>query len=129
MPRFEGPLEDFRVERGIATVPYFALASGFLTGNTAPKRTPGGAARGGAVSRYLDAHGLAVLAAVDAVAADAEVTPAQVALAWLAAQRSVAAPIPSAISVAEVDELLGAMRLVLTLPQPAPLDAVSRVEA
>ncbi len=50
------------------------------------------------------------------MAADADSTPAQVALAWLAAQRSVAAPIASATSVAHVDELLGAMRLVLTLP-------------
>ena len=127
--RFEGPLLDLCVARGIAGVPYFALASGFLTGKYRRKRTPSGAARGGAVGRYLDAHGLAVLAAVDAVAADAGATPAQVALAWLAAQRSVAAPIASATSVAQVEELLGAMRLVLTLPQLAALDAASRVEA
>jgi len=127
--RFEGPLQDLCVARGIATVPYFALASGFLTGKYRRKADTGGAARGGAVGRYLDPHGLAVLAAVDAVAADAEATPAQVALAWLAAQRSVAAPIASATSVAQVDELLGAMRLVLTLPQLAALDAASRVEA
>ena len=63
------------------------------------------------------------------MAADAGATPAQVALAWLAAQRSVAAPIASATSVAQVDELLGAMRLILTLPQLAALDAASRAEA
>jgi aryl-alcohol dehydrogenase-like predicted oxidoreductase len=127
--RFEGPLQDLCIERGIATVPYFALASGFLTGKYRRAADAGGAARGGAVSRYLDAYGLAVLAAVDAVAADAQATPAQVALAWLAAQRSVAAPIASATSVPQVEELLGAMRLVLTLPQLAALDAASRVEA
>ena len=127
--RFEGPLQDLCVARGIATVPYFALASGFLTGKYRRKADAGGAARGGAVSRYLDAHGLALLAAVDAVAADAGATSAQVALAWLAAQRSVAAPIASATSVAQVDELLGAMRLVLTLRQLAALDAASRTEA
>jgi aryl-alcohol dehydrogenase-like predicted oxidoreductase len=127
--RFEGPLQDLCVERGIATVPYFALASGFLTGKYRRQADARGAARGGAVGRYLDPHGLAVLAAVDAVAADADATPAQVALAWLAAQRTVAAPIASATSVAQVDELLGAMRLVLTLPQLAALDAASRVEA
>ena len=127
--RFEGPLQDLCVARGVATVPYFALASGFLTGKYRRKADTGGAARGGAVARYLDAHGLALLAAVDAVAADAGATSAQVALAWLAAQRSVAAPIASATSVAQVDELLGAMRLVLTLRQLAALDAASRTEA
>jgi aryl-alcohol dehydrogenase-like predicted oxidoreductase len=127
--RFEGPLQDLCIERGIATVPYFALASGFLTGKYRRPADAGGAARGAAVGRYLDEHGLALLTAVDSVAADAGATPAQVALAWLAAQRSVAAPIASATSVAQVDELLGAMRLVLTLRQLAALDAASRTEA
>ncbi len=127
--RFEGPLQDLCVERGIAAVPYFALASGFLTGKYRTAEDAAGAARGGAAGRYLNAHGLAVLAAVDAVAADARATPAQVALAWLAAQRGVAAPIASATSVAQVGELLGAMRLVLTSPQLAALDAATRQEA
>jgi len=127
--RFEGPLQDLCVERGIAAVPYFPLASGFLTGKYRRQADTAGAARGGAVGRYLDARGLAVLAAVDAVAADAGATPAQVALAWLAAQRSVTAPIASATSVAQVEELLGAMRLVLTLRQLAALDAASLAEA
>jgi aryl-alcohol dehydrogenase-like predicted oxidoreductase len=126
--RFEGPLQDLCIERGVAAVPYFALASGFLTGKYRRKADASGAARGGAVERYLDAHGLAVLAVVDAVAADAQATPAQVALAWLAAQRSVAAPIASATTVPQVEELLGAMRLVLTLRQLAALDAASRAE-
>ena len=129
VPASKGRCRILCVARGIASVPYFALASGFLTGKYRRTADAGGAARGGAVGRYLDPHGLAVLAAVDAVAADAGATPAQVALAWLAAQRSVAAPIASATSVAQVDELLGAMRLVLTLPQLAALDAASRVEA
>jgi hypothetical protein len=127
--RFEGPLQDLCVARGVATVPYFALASGFLTGKYRRAADTGGAARGGSVSRYLDARGLAVLSAVDAVAADAGATAAQVALAWLAAQRSVAAPIASATSVEQVNELLGAMRLVLTLRQLAALDAASLAEA
>jgi aryl-alcohol dehydrogenase-like predicted oxidoreductase len=126
--RFEGPLQDLCLERGLAVVPYFALASGFLTGKYRRRDDLGGAARGGAAGRYLNPRGLAVLAAVETVAADAGATPAQVALAWLAAQRSVAAPIASATSAAQVEELLGAMRLVLTLPQLAALDAASRTE-
>jgi aryl-alcohol dehydrogenase-like predicted oxidoreductase len=127
--RFEGPLQDLCVARGVAVVPYFALASGFLTGKYRRAEDAGGAARGGAASRYLNPHGLAVLAAVEAVADDAGATPGQVALAWLAAQRGVAAPIASATSVAQVEELLGAMRLVLTSPQLAALDAATRMEA
>jgi aryl-alcohol dehydrogenase-like predicted oxidoreductase len=127
--RFEGPLQDLCVERGLGAVPYSALASGFLTGKYRRKDDVGSAARGGSAARYLNAHGLGVLAAVDAVAADAQATPAQVALAWLAAQRPVAAPIASATSVAQVEELLGAMRLVLTAPQLAALDAATRAEA
>ncbi len=127
--RFEGPLQDLCVARDLAAVPYFGLAAGFLTGKYRRREDVDGAARGGAAGRYLNPHGLAVLAALDAVAADAGATPGQVALAWLAAQRGVAAPIASATSVAQVEELLGAMRLVLTSPQLAALDAATRVEA
>ena len=126
--RFEGPLQDLlcRARRRHRAL----LRAGVrLLAGKLRKADAGGAARGGAVSRYLEAHGLAVLTVVDAVAADAGATPAQVALAWLAAQRSVAAPIASATSVAQVDELLGAMRLVLTLRAGlAALDAASRTE-
>ena len=94
--RFEGPLQDLCVERGIAAVPYFALASGFLTGKY---RAPADLRRGARRRRPAATStrtAWRVLAAVDAVAADAGATPAQVALAWLAAQPSVAAPIASA---------------------------------
>ncbi len=123
--KFEGPLQSLCVERGIAAVPYFALASGFLTGKYRNSTDIARKARGSAVSRYLNEYGLAVLQALDAVAMDARATPAQVALAWLAAQPAVAAPIASATSVAQVDELLGAMRLTLTPEQLLTLDAES----
>ena len=70
--------------------------------------------------------GLAVLKAVEDVASEASATPAQVALAWLAAQPAVAAPIASATSVKQVEELVGAMRLTLTADQLARLDVASR---
>lgn len=122
---FEGALQDLCVTRDIAVVPYYGLASGFLTGKYRRREDLAGKARGGAAARYLNAHGLAVLEALDAVAADAGATQAQVALAWLAAQPAVAAPIASATSVAQVEELLGAMRLSLTGDQLAVLDAAS----
>ncbi|MGE3276810.1 MAG: aldo/keto reductase [Vicinamibacterales bacterium] len=124
--RFEGPLQELCVARGIAAVPYFGLAAGFLTGKYRRREDLDGKARGGAVEKYLNERGLAVLAALDAVAADAKATPAQVALAWLAAQPAVGAPIASATSVAQVDDLLGAMRLSLTAEQVRQLDDASR---
>jgi aryl-alcohol dehydrogenase-like predicted oxidoreductase len=73
----------------------------------------------------MNPFGLGVLAALDTLAAEVGATPAQVALAWLAAQPAVAAPIASATSAAQVEELLGAMRLKLTAEQLAVLDRAS----
>jgi aryl-alcohol dehydrogenase-like predicted oxidoreductase len=126
---FEGPLQDLCVARNIAAVPYYGLASGFLTGKYRTQADLSGKARAGAVGRYLNEHGLGVLKAVDTVAAQAGATDAQVALAWLAAQPAVAAPIASATRVDQVEELLGAMRLSLTDDQLATLDQASRAAA
>jgi aryl-alcohol dehydrogenase-like predicted oxidoreductase len=124
--KFEGSLQDLCVARGVATVPYFALASGFLTGKYRGMANPEEGARGGAVKGYLNEFGYGVLAALDSVAKELEATPAQVALAWLASQPAVAAPIASATRVAQVEELLGAMRLTLTPEQLLSLDKASR---
>jgi aryl-alcohol dehydrogenase-like predicted oxidoreductase len=78
------------------------------------------------VTRYLNEYGFGVLRAVEAAASEASATPAQVALAWLAAQPAVAAPIVSATGVEQVEELLGALRVTLTGDQLARLDAASR---
>ena len=123
---YEGALQDLCVARGIAAVPYSGLASGFLTGKYRSKDDVAGKPRGNAVSGYLDGNGPAVLAALDAVADDAGAKPAQVALAWLAAQPGVAAPIASATSVEQVHDLLGAMRLTLSEAQLRQLDEASR---
>lgn len=128
-PGFEGALRDLCLERNVAAVPYFGLASGFLTGKYRRPEDLVGTARGGAVGRYMTDHGLRVLAAVDRAAAEMRATPAQVALAWLAAQPAVAAPIASATSVPQLEELLGASRLELPPHQLALLDAASRAPA
>jgi aryl-alcohol dehydrogenase-like predicted oxidoreductase len=121
--RFEGALQQLCLERGIAAVPYFGLASGFLTGKYRSREDAADKSRGRAVEKYLNEDGFRVLQALDAVAADARATPAQVALAWLAAQPAVAAPIASATRLPQVEELIGAMRLTLTAGQRAVLDA------
>ncbi len=124
--KFEGPLQELCVERGLAAVPYYALASGFLSGKYRSSDDAANRPRGAAVTRYLNEYGFGVLQAVEAVAFEVSATPAQVALAWLAAQPAVAAPIASATRVEQVEELLGAMHLTLTADQLARLDAASR---
>jgi len=123
--KFEGAVQDLCVDRGVAVVPYFGLASGFLTGKYRGKSDTSKSPRGGGVARYLTAKGLRVLDALDVVAAEANATPAQVALAWLAAQPAVAAPIASATTVVQVEELVGSMRLMLTANQLRTLDVAS----
>ena len=102
-------------EAGVGVVCYYALASGFLTGKYRSEADLGkSAARGGAVGKYLNGHGLRVLAALDDVARRHEATPAQVALAWLIARPGVSAPIASATTPAQVAELAGAVHLRLS---------------
>jgi aryl-alcohol dehydrogenase-like predicted oxidoreductase len=124
-PIFEGPLQDLCLARGIAAVPYYGLAAGFLTGKYRSRADLTSKARARSVEKYLNYQGLRVLTALDQIAAELGATPAQVALAWLAAQPAVAAPIASATTVAQTEELLGAMRLTLTPHQLAALDSVS----
>ena len=112
--KFEGELQDYCVEENIGVVPYFGLASGFLTGKYRSKDDLGKSVRGGRMGDVLDGEGKAMLAAMDAVAAENGATLAQIALAWLIAQPGVTAPIASATSVAQVEDLLGAIDVTLT---------------
>jgi len=109
---------------GLSTVPYSALAGGFLTGKY---RDDAGAdsERAGSAARYLDDRGRRVLAALDAVAKAHEVSVATVALAWVAAQPTVAAPITSARSVEQMPEMLASVSLELTTDEVAELRLAS----
>ncbi|WP_330305641.1 MULTISPECIES: aldo/keto reductase [unclassified Streptomyces] len=111
---YEGPLQEVASRTGLAAVPYFALASGFLTGKYRPGATVDSPRSAGA-GRHLDSErGVRVLTALDEVAQAHEVPVATVALAWLAAQPTVAAPIASARTVEQLPALLGVADLVLT---------------
>jgi aryl-alcohol dehydrogenase-like predicted oxidoreductase len=109
--------------RGLAAVPYYGLAAGFLTGKYRPNGSAIDSPRAeGAIAR-LDEHGLAVLAALDDVARAHETTQAAAALAWLLAQPTVVAPIASARDVAQLDEMLAFPELELSTSE---LGALSR---
>lgn len=124
---FESTLRPLAQARGLGVVPYFGLASGFLSGKY---RTPAdleGKMRGGMVGHYLTDRGLKILDALDAVAGGLGATPAQVAIAWLIAQPGVTAPIVSATNLAQLDDLLDAASLVLSPDMLAQLDAASAI--
>jgi aryl-alcohol dehydrogenase-like predicted oxidoreductase len=115
--KFEGELQNYCVEHNIGAVPYYGIASGYLTGKYRSAADFGKSVRGGRMQAFIDGTGPTVLAAMDAVAEETGATLAQIALAWLAAQPAVTAPIASATSVAQIEELLGSMDLVLTAEQ------------
>lgn len=123
---YEAELEPLARKEGLGVVCYYALASGFLSGKyRSAADLAKSSARGGAAKRFLDPHGLGVLAALDAIAAAHRATPAQVALAWLIARPSITAPIASATSVPQLQELLGALSLTLGADEVAALDRAS----
>jgi len=99
---------------GLAAVPYYGLASGFLTGKYRPNGAAVDSPRAQGAVKQLDARGIAVLDALDAIAEAHEVAPAAVALAWLAAQPTVVAPIASARTVEQLDDLLSFTTLTLS---------------
>lgn len=122
--RFEGPLRDLCIAEGLGVITYYALAAGFLTGKYRTAADLSRGERGGTVKRYFEhPRGLNTLAALDAVAARHEATPAEVALAWLMTRAGVTAPIASATSVEQVDSLIRATQLTLTTEDLTDLDA------
>jgi aryl-alcohol dehydrogenase-like predicted oxidoreductase len=123
---FEGALQQLCVEREVAVLPYYGLASGFLTGKYRSPADQAQSVRGDRMGKYLNPRGYAVLGALDAVAAETGTNPSTVALAWLAAQPAVAAPIASARTPEQLEDFIGALELELSQDQLAQLDAASR---
>ncbi|MDD5305362.1 MAG: aldo/keto reductase [Elusimicrobia bacterium] len=122
---YETALEPLCRERGVGVICYFPLASGFLTGKYRSAKDAEGRARGQRVAGYMNERGWRILAALDGVAARTRCTPAQAALAWVMARPGVTAPIASATSTAQLEELVGAARLVLPPEEIAALTAAS----
>ena len=123
---YESELEPLMRAENIGVISYYALASGFLSGKYRDEADLAkSSARASAVKRYLNPRGLQVLATLDAVAATHQATAAQVALAWLIARPGITAPIASATTVTQLDDLIGAVKLQLGADEIAELDRVS----
>jgi aryl-alcohol dehydrogenase-like predicted oxidoreductase len=122
---FEGELADLCKRENIAVIPYFSLASGFLTGKYRTEKHLEGRARGYRVKGMMNKRGFRILEALDTVSAETGATVPQIAIAWLIA-RGVTAPIASATSVDQLQELLPAATLRLTADAVRLLDEASR---
>jgi aryl-alcohol dehydrogenase-like predicted oxidoreductase len=120
---FEGELEQLCLKENIGVIPYYGLASGFLTGKYRAPADFGKSARGSRMGDYLNPRGRRILTALDEVAADHHVNPAAVALAWLIARPSITAPIASATSVDQLKDFAAAAELRLSVGEIAKLDA------
>ncbi|GJD53392.1 1-deoxyxylulose-5-phosphate synthase YajO [Methylobacterium crusticola] len=123
---YEAELEPLCRQEGLGVISYFSLAAGFLTGKYREAGAAAGRAREARVAPYLNPRGFAFLEELDAVAAEHGATPAQVALAWLIARPGLTAPIASATSVGQLDELIAGARLALAPAALARLEAASR---
>lgn len=121
--QYEGALQRLCIDEGLGVVTYFSLASGYLSGKYREPDDLGKSPRGARVKPYLEGRGPAVLAVMDAIAAETGATLSQIALAWVAVQPGVTAPIASATTVAQLDELLGSLDLALSDDQLAALGA------
>jgi aryl-alcohol dehydrogenase-like predicted oxidoreductase len=111
----------------LAVLPYYGLAKGFLTGKYRPGGEAVGSERAAAARAYLDEGGVAALDALDEVAAAHETTVAAVALAWLLAQPRVAAPIASARTTEQLEQILPAATVALTAAEVDRLSATTLV--
>ncbi|MBB5705808.1 aldo/keto reductase [Sphingopyxis panaciterrulae] len=124
--QYEGPLQELCIAEGIGVIPYYSLAAGYLTGKYRGADDLGQSARGYKAKAYMAGRGPAVLAAMDGIAAETGATLSQIALAWVAAQPGVTAPIASATSVRQLDEIMGSLDVVLTDEQLAALTEAGR---
>lgn len=123
---YEQDVAPVAERHGLSVFPYYALASGFLTGKYRSKDDLEGAARGGAVAEYMNDEGLEVVQVLRTIAADRGVAVATVALAWLLTRPAITAPLASATSVEQLGELLAAPALSLNDDELSALESVSR---
>lgn len=112
-------------EESLAVINYYALASGFLTGKYRSEKDLDISQRGQSVRNYLDERGLRILNALDDVAADQGVPPAQIAIAWLLHKPFITSPIASVTSEKQLKDLIAATSLKLSEEQVALLDKAS----
>jgi aryl-alcohol dehydrogenase-like predicted oxidoreductase len=122
---FENNLEPLCLSSDVGVIPYYSLASGFLTGKYRSEQDTAGAKRGQGIKKFLNDRGFRILAALDSVAKEHNANPTRVALAWLMARPSITAPIASATSLEQLKDLTDAVHLNLAPAAISQLDEAS----
>ncbi|GAA5234824.1 aldo/keto reductase [Verticiella sediminum] len=123
---YESELEPVVRDNALGVITYYPLASGFLTGKYRAEEDAGKSVRGATiVKRYLNPRGKRILAALDAVSERLNATPAQVALAWQTSRPNICAPLASATSLQQLEELVKAAKLKLDSDAIATLNEAS----
>ncbi|HXD32599.1 MAG TPA: aldo/keto reductase [Pyrinomonadaceae bacterium] len=122
---YEQTLEPICVENNISVLPYYSLASGFLTGKYRSEADLAKSPRGEGNRKYLNERGMRILEALDEVAAESDSSPAQVSIAWLSSRPHISAPIASATNLEQLSDLIGGATLKLDEAALAKLDQAS----
>jgi aryl-alcohol dehydrogenase-like predicted oxidoreductase len=122
---YEQDLAPVAAEYGLGVIPYFSLASGFLTGKYQSLDDTKGAKRGSRVEKYFDERGMRILKALKQVAEETGAEQAAISLAWLLAQPTITAPIASATSTKQMESLFAAVELKLSNAQVQQLTEAS----
>lgn len=123
---FEESLQALCRQHDIGVISFYALAAGFLTGKYRSKSDAEKSVRGsGTTAKYLNSRGLRILAALDTVARRHATRPGVVALAWLLTRPGITAPIASATSMEQLEDIFSATRLALQTPDLEELDRAS----
>lgn len=123
---YEKNLEPTVMKHGLGVIPYFSLASGFLTGKYRSKADAERAARAGMLGKYFTDRGTKILTALEKVAKEQNATQAQVALAWLIARPSITAPIASATKLEQLHDIIAATNLQLS---PSAIQELNQASA
>jgi len=124
---YQAQLEPLCEREGLGVIPYFSLASGFLTGKYRSEKDIAKSARGQMVKKYLNERGFRILETLEQVAKEYNLTPAKISLAWLIARPSITAPIASATNVEQLNDLIEATQLQLDDSAIARLNRASEL--
>ncbi|HEY0770713.1 MAG TPA: aldo/keto reductase [Sphingobacteriaceae bacterium] len=111
--KYEREYEPIIKEKNLGVLPYYSLASGFLTGKYRSEQDFNKSARGTGISKYMNDRGFRILSVLDEIANQHRVTPATISLAWLMARPGITAPIASATTINQLNELVNATEISL----------------
>lgn len=123
---YESQYADLCVREEVGVIPYYGLASGFLTGKYRSEADLSKSARGGGIGKYLTPRGIRILDALDAVSTRYGVRPATVSLAWLMTRPAITAPIASATSPEQLKDMTAAAELRLDADALRQLEEASK---